>query len=86
MRAEVKVATMNRSDGMVGVVHHQLRPVKIPASMLARRPAGRPPRWLSVPAGIYFLWVVRRLYKDSLGDWNQGPDEVSGVVASEIFV
>jgi hypothetical protein len=32
------------------------------------------------------LWVVRRLYKDSLGDWNQGPDEVSGVVASDIFV
>ena len=42
--------------------------------------------WLSVPAGIYFLWVVRRLYKDSLGDWNQGPDEVSGVVPSEILV
>ncbi|MGH9002032.1 MAG: hypothetical protein ACRDYV_02775, partial [Acidimicrobiia bacterium] len=32
--------------------------------------------WLSVPAGAYFLWVVRRLYRDSLRDWNQGPDEV----------
>jgi hypothetical protein len=34
--------------------------------------------WLSVPAGAYFLWVVRRLYRDSLRDWNQGPDEVAG--------
>jgi len=33
--------------------------------------------WLSVPAGTYFLWVVRRLYRDSLRDWNQGPDEVA---------
>ena len=33
--------------------------------------------WLSVPAGAYFLWVVRRLYRDSLRDWNQGPDEVT---------
>lgn len=33
--------------------------------------------WLSVPAGAYFLWVVRRLYQDSLRDWNQGPDEVA---------
>jgi hypothetical protein len=32
--------------------------------------------WLSVPAGIYFLWVVRRLYRDSLRDWNDGPDAV----------
>jgi hypothetical protein len=32
--------------------------------------------WLSVPAGTYFLWVVQRLYRDSLRDWNQGPDEV----------
>ena len=29
--------------------------------------------WLSVPAGLYFLWVVRRLYRDSLHDWNEGP-------------
>jgi hypothetical protein len=32
--------------------------------------------WLSVPAGIYFLLVVRSLYRDSLRDWNDGPDEV----------
>jgi hypothetical protein len=32
--------------------------------------------WLSVPAGIYFLVVVRSLYRDSLRDWNDGPDEV----------
>jgi hypothetical protein len=32
--------------------------------------------WLSVPAGAYILWVVRRLYRDSLRDWNQGPDQV----------
>ncbi|MBA3653792.1 MAG: hypothetical protein H0W70_06310 [Actinobacteria bacterium] len=32
--------------------------------------------WLSVPAGLYFLWVVRQLYRESLNDWNQGPDEV----------
>jgi hypothetical protein len=33
--------------------------------------------WLSVPAAVYFLWVVRRLYRDSLRDWNHGPDEVA---------
>jgi hypothetical protein len=38
--------------------------------------------WLSVPAGIYFLWVVRRLYQDSLRDWNDGPDAVAQVEAS----
>jgi hypothetical protein len=32
--------------------------------------------WLSIPAGLYFLWVVRRLYRDALNDWNQGPAEV----------
>jgi hypothetical protein len=26
--------------------------------------------WLGVPAGLYFLWVVRGLYLDSLKDWN----------------
>jgi hypothetical protein len=26
--------------------------------------------WLSVPAGLYFLWVVWALYHDSLHDWN----------------
>lgn len=33
--------------------------------------------WLSVPAGLYFLWVVRRLYQDALNDWNAGPAEVT---------
>jgi hypothetical protein len=33
--------------------------------------------WLSVPAGIYFLAVVRGLYRDSLRDWNDGPGEVT---------
>jgi hypothetical protein len=32
--------------------------------------------WLSIPSGIYFLFVVRSLYRDSLRDWNDGPDEV----------
>lgn len=36
---------------------------------------------LSIPAGIYFLWVVRRLYQDALVDWNQGPAEVVAVAA-----
>lgn len=27
--------------------------------------------WLGVPAGLYFLWVVRGLYLDSLRDWNR---------------
>lgn len=26
--------------------------------------------WLSVPAGLYFLWVVRGLYRHALRDWN----------------
>lgn len=26
---------------------------------------------LSIPAGVYFLWVVRGLYRDSLRDWNR---------------
>lgn len=32
---------------------------------------------LAIPAGMYFLAVVRGLYRDSLRDWNDGPDEVS---------
>jgi hypothetical protein len=27
--------------------------------------------WLAVPAGLYFLWVVRALYRDALRDWNR---------------
>jgi len=26
-----------------------------------------------VPASSYFLWVVRRLHRDSVGDWNRRP-------------
>jgi len=26
--------------------------------------------WLAVPAGLYFLWVVRSLYRQTLADWN----------------
>jgi len=37
--------------------------------------------WLSVPAALYFLWVVRGLYRDSLRDWNDGPDAVKPVSA-----
>ncbi|MGH8994064.1 MAG: hypothetical protein ACRDZ7_21345 [Acidimicrobiia bacterium] len=48
--------------GLAGVYHHDIH--------------GGIIDWLSVPAGAYFLWVVRRLYRDSLRDWNQGPDEV----------
>ncbi|HYH47948.1 MAG TPA: hypothetical protein VEG38_00235 [Acidimicrobiia bacterium] len=33
--------------------------------------------WLSIPASIYFLAVVRSLYRDSLRDWNEGPAEVA---------
>jgi hypothetical protein len=36
--------------------------------------------WLSVPAGIYFLAVVRGLYRDALRDWNDGPEGVSAEV------
>jgi hypothetical protein len=27
--------------------------------------------WLAVPAALYFLWVVRGLYRDALLDWNR---------------
>jgi hypothetical protein len=37
--------------------------------------------WLSVPAGLYFLWVVRALYRDSLDDWNRATIQESGVTA-----
>lgn len=32
--------------------------------------------WLSVPAGLYFLWVVRGLYQVAFRDWDEGPREV----------
>ncbi|MGH2830278.1 MAG: hypothetical protein ACRDJM_07320 [Actinomycetota bacterium] len=34
--------------------------------------------WLGVPAGLYFLWVVRGLYHDALKDWNRAPHNVPG--------
>lgn len=27
--------------------------------------------WLAVPAAVYFLWVVRNLYRQSVRDWNR---------------
>jgi hypothetical protein len=30
--------------------------------------------WLAVPAGLYFLWVVRGLYLDAIKDWNSLAD------------
>ena len=30
--------------------------------------------WLSVPAAIYFVWVVRSLYLGAFADWNQGAE------------
>jgi hypothetical protein len=34
---------------------------------------------LGVPASVYFLWVVQRLHKDSVVDWNRRP--IAGVTA-----
>jgi hypothetical protein len=31
--------------------------------------------FLSIPAAIYFLWVVRGLYRESLRDWNRVTEE-----------
>jgi hypothetical protein len=39
---------------------------------------------LSVPAALYFLWVVRRLYRDALRDWNEGPAEVVAVTVDAL--
>lgn len=30
--------------------------------------------WLSVPAGLYFLWAVWALYRDALVDWNRAQE------------
>ena len=40
--------------------------------------------WLSVPAGIYFLAVVRGLYGDALRDWNDGPEGVAADVPEPV--
>ena len=29
-----------------------------------------PVDWLSVPAGLYFVWVVQALYRGTFRDWN----------------
>ena len=28
--------------------------------------------WLSVPSSVYFVWVIRSLYRGTLTDWNRG--------------
>lgn len=43
--------------------------------------------WLAVPAAVYFLWVVRGLYKQSMKDWNRrivdaAPDRRAAAVVS----
>ena len=48
---------------MTGLYHHDLHGTIID--------------WLSVPAGMFFLWVIHGLYRDALSDWNDGPDEVT---------
>jgi len=39
---------------------------------------------LSIPAGLYFLWVVRGLYRESIMDWNRsaGGELPSATVAT----
>ena len=32
--------------------------------------------WLSIPAALYFLWVVHGLYRESLNDWNRIPEDL----------
>lgn len=36
--------------------------------------------WLGVPAAIYFLWVVRGLYRDALRDWNRDREARTRIV------
>ena len=38
--------------------------------------------WLSVPAAVYFVWVVRGLYLGSRTDWNEGAEGVRLAVAA----
>lgn len=37
--------------------------------------------WLGVPAGLYFLLVVRALYREALHDWNEASVEAVPVMA-----
>jgi hypothetical protein len=32
-----------------------------------------PADWFGIPASIYFLWIVNRLYKAAIVDWNRRP-------------
>jgi hypothetical protein len=36
--------------------------------------------WFAIPAGLYFLWVVRGLYQQVLNDWNQPTVAVEAAV------
>lgn len=38
--------------------------------------------WLSVPAAVYFVWVVRGLHQGSRADWNRGADGVRLAVSA----
>ena len=38
--------------------------------------------WLSVPAAVYFVWVVRGLHLGNRSDWNEGSQGVRLAVAS----
>jgi hypothetical protein len=38
--------------------------------------------WLSLPAGLYFLSVVRGLYRDAIHDWNLVPEDADLMVPS----
>jgi hypothetical protein len=37
--------------------------------------------WLAVPAGLYFLWVVRALYRGTFTDWNGSPFRLRSTAA-----
>lgn len=38
--------------------------------------------WVSVPAAIYFVWVVRSLYLGSVHDWNRGAADMTPQLAA----
>jgi len=38
--------------------------------------------WLAVPAAVYFLWVVRALYRGRYQDWNGAPAKASAAAAA----
>jgi hypothetical protein len=40
--------------------------------------------WLSLPAGLYFLSVVRGLYRDSIQDWNVVPEDADVVPSAAL--